>query len=287
MSIFHFVLCFFCFAGNGNFLFEFVCQIILILSIKAVFSYIARGLSISNTTVVNLTLDTPVNFSLPILTFTDLVNQTVDQQNVTANPEIVLNSTSVSPIINATMTANCNRTKLLFSNLVESFESNRSLNRFHHDVDLFVAHLDNMTRHSTDRKHISWFFMLKKLVTLLNSTMGEDVVVDHLNVATATTTPASLAHKPLNATKNNTSVFPFLSITSVVGSSDNSEIYTANTLGYNMILKLIKYEYYRNLNNEDSDDEDDDDDEDSKGHFNYYKSMGNNRQYNTNKQLYY
>jgi hypothetical protein len=245
-----------------------------------------------------LTLDTPVNFSLPVLTFTDLTNQTVEQQNLILNStsDVTLNSTIAPQVNNTTLSSNCNRTRLLFSNMVESFETNRSPNRFHHDVDLFIGHLDNMTRFTTDKKHHSIFFMIRKLVTLLNGTVNENAVNVNVPAQVTTSAPTTTVSAVLNSVSNlenliqsSSTVSPFLSISSVTGSPNNSDLSQANPLTstrYNMLLKLIKYEYYRNLNHE-SDDDEDSDDEDDNGQFSYYKSMSQNRHYNYNNQMFY
>jgi hypothetical protein len=262
---------------------------------------------VENTTVAAINITT-VTIVTPVL-IQQVVDQTVVETTVLSSTTTSTSTTTpvVLDVETTTVMSKCTRTKLLFSNLIES-AANRSLNRFNKDVNAFAAHLDNLNY--TDTRHQSWMLMVRKLVCVLNKTVNENerlVAASSIHKLPYLTRPIGL-----------TSFFPLLdasrfptvtvsSITSVTATAapvvstavptdvplvddvDTDADQVADTNQYKTVLKLIKYEYFRNADadkdDDKEDDRDDDDEHDSNGQMSYYyKSLTDS---NRNSQLYF
>jgi len=195
--------------------------------------------------------------------------------------EVVSTVTSVTPTIADAVTttlkpnlAACSGTTLLFSNLIQTVQTHRSLNRFHADLDKLDGHLEQKAAEfAKDHKYRNLVVMMRKLLDVLNSTVTSSnytVNTTAENVVNTTEAAVSATRRPISR--------PIASLTIIRRPS--YAVGTDAALYRDKLMNLWQYAYYRPWfvkansqykdNDKDDKDDDEDDDEDDYSYRNRY-----------------
>ena len=192
--------------------------------------------------------DTKLKQFLPVLllfSFSFLNAKALSTNENSTNIQVTLQISE--PLVEQNVTLNttkvkchCNRTESLLRNLASSVQ-NRSFSTFDSDLELFVGQLANVSLMATDNKTKYWINITTQVLDLLNTAMN------YHRINTLNSTLSSLSNNSSNETSDEV--------------DPNKNVYS--------MLKLIKFEYYRNLKDEedeernnDGDSDDDEDEED-------------------------
>ena len=246
---------------------------------------------ISNATNVVQNATEPVIFAETTTTAASTTSTTTTETTTTTTTTVatLVSSLEANTTLIPLFETQCQITKKLFTNLMSSLNTSRSLNRIHADLDLFDNHLTNISEKSP---HRAWINMVQQVLTALNTTLAANNAEAASNESTILSRPVIMndqAPLALNQTQTvanetkpmlaNTTSLSQLVLSDIQKETD-SEI--QSTPGWNLMLRLMKYEYYRHFtdNERDSQDEEDSDEDDEDDKTYHYRG------YNTYKTYY-